>query len=221
MYDLKAVQMNMQHSLIQKQWWVKAKLITVWQLCSSRFFALVARTSTIRQSLKTVDSGVVLQAIEANKELSDELGISQSTVICHFEEFGKSIHSCWIVPHVTKMPQNLWQHFDLPFLLMWRPPPPHSMILTSTVEHKWHRKSKMTSSYTLLHIAGLQSLVGVCFCVAILLSCGLILEEKTKEDNSKYLCRQWKIPGERLAYAPSIEFLVPRYICSSFQCSIF
>ena len=48
---------------------------------------------------KIMDSEAVLQAIEVNLEIgsqkvSGELGISQSSVVCHFHNLGKSIWSC-------------------------------------------------------------------------------------------------------------------------------
>ena len=58
-----------------------------------------------------VDS--MLQAIEANlasktQRVPGELGISQSNEICHLQNLNKSIQSCQIVPHFTRIFQNFW-----------------------------------------------------------------------------------------------------------------
>ena len=55
----------------------------------------------------------MLQAVEVNlvsstQGVSGELGISQSSVVCHLNDLGKSIQSCQIVPHATKILQNFW-----------------------------------------------------------------------------------------------------------------
>ena len=62
---------------------------------------------------KTMDSKVMLQAIETNlvsstRRVSGELGISQSNIIHHLHDHSKSIWSCWILPHITKILQNFW-----------------------------------------------------------------------------------------------------------------
>ena len=61
--------------------------------------------------LKSMDSKAMVKAIEGNLESSSlrvlgKLGISQS--IHHLHKFGKSIHSCCIVPYITKIYQNFW-----------------------------------------------------------------------------------------------------------------
>ena len=63
--------------------------------------------------LKTMDSEAVFQAIEANlvnstQRVSDELSISQSSMICYLNKLGKNIWSCQIVPHISKILQNFW-----------------------------------------------------------------------------------------------------------------
>ena len=60
-----------------------------------------------------MDSKAVLQAMEANPlssiwRVSGELSLSQSSVVYHLHDLGKSIQSCQIVPHVTKILQNFW-----------------------------------------------------------------------------------------------------------------
>ena len=55
----------------------------------------------------------MLQAIEINpgsgtQRISRELGISQSIVIRHLHDLGKSMLYCWIVPQFTKILQNFW-----------------------------------------------------------------------------------------------------------------
>ena len=79
-YDLKATQMYMQHSLIEelvlyKLWKQpktfvvsKVKVITVQKTNGSRYFAQITRTSTIRQGQVCLmqDSVITLQATEAN-----------------------------------------------------------------------------------------------------------------------------------------------------------
>ena len=55
-----------------------------------------------------MDSETVLQAIETNpvgsiRRVSGELSISKSSVIRHLRLVDKSIRSCWIVSHVTKI----------------------------------------------------------------------------------------------------------------------
>ena len=69
---------------------------------------------------KTVDS--VLQAKGANllnstQRILGKFGISQSSVGCHLQNFGKSIHSYQIVPYIIKifqeyspMDQETWVH---------------------------------------------------------------------------------------------------------------
>ena len=73
---------------------------------------------------KSMDSKVVLQAIEANPEnrigrVSGELSITHSSVVCHLHNLSKSIQSCGIVPHIAKILQNFWltQVFSLIFLI--------------------------------------------------------------------------------------------------------
>ena len=64
---------------------------------------------------KTTDSEVVLEALEANPVSTNwsvlaKLGISQFSMLCYLHDFGKSIQSCQIVPHITKTLQNYWLH---------------------------------------------------------------------------------------------------------------
>ena len=54
------------------------------------------------------------KAIEANptssiQGVSDELGILQSNVVHHLHDIGKSIQSCWIVPHITNFFKSVWE----------------------------------------------------------------------------------------------------------------
>ena len=61
---------------------------------------------------KSEDSKVVLQAIKSNlassiQRVSDKLGISQPSVVCHIQKLGKNIQNCQIVLHIIKVLQNL------------------------------------------------------------------------------------------------------------------
>ena len=63
-------------------------------------------------SVKVVDSEAVFQAIEANqasstRRVSVELDTSQSSVVHHLHDPCKSIHSCRIVLHITKILHSL------------------------------------------------------------------------------------------------------------------
>ena len=40
--------------------------------------------------------------------VSDDLRISQLSIVHHLHDLSKNIQSCWIVPHVTKILQNFW-----------------------------------------------------------------------------------------------------------------
>ena len=60
-----------------------------------------------------MDSEVMHQVLEAHlasstERVSGELSISQSSVIRHFHNHGKSIQSYQIVPHINKILQNFW-----------------------------------------------------------------------------------------------------------------
>ena len=93
--------------MLQKQpkifveWKVKMQFITVYCPDGSRNFTWVARISMIRygQAGLKLDSDAKLQVKETNPAsstwgVSGEIGISQSSVIHHFHNFGKSIKSC-------------------------------------------------------------------------------------------------------------------------------
>ena len=61
--------------------------------------------------MDAVDSEAVPQALEANpvsdnQRVSSELRISQFSVVHYFQNFGKSMQSCQIVFHITKIMQN-------------------------------------------------------------------------------------------------------------------
>ena len=61
---------------------------------------------------KTVNSIAMLQAIEGNlvsntQRVSGELSISLSSVMYHLHDLGISMWNCGIVPHVTKILQNV------------------------------------------------------------------------------------------------------------------
>ena len=64
---------------------------------------------------KTVDPEVMLQTTEVNstQRVSGELGILQSSVVCHLHDLGKRIRSCLTVPHITKILQNSWLNLVL------------------------------------------------------------------------------------------------------------
>ena len=62
---------------------------------------------------KIVDSEAVLEAIKENLvsstlRVSGEFGISQSSVVCNHLDLSKSMWSCQIKPHVTKILQKFW-----------------------------------------------------------------------------------------------------------------
>ena len=62
-------------------------------------------------SPKTMDSKVVLQAIEVNlasrtQRVSGKFGILQYCVLYHLYGLGRNIRSCWIVSHDTKILLN-------------------------------------------------------------------------------------------------------------------
>ena len=59
---------------------------------------------------KIVDSEAMRQIQWETLKESGKLGISQSSVVHRLQEFGKSIQSCQIVLHVTKILQNLRYH---------------------------------------------------------------------------------------------------------------
>ena len=56
---------------------------------------------------KNIDSEAVFYVKKANSK-SIKLGISQSRMIYHLHNIGKSNQNCQIVPHVTKIFQNFW-----------------------------------------------------------------------------------------------------------------
>ena len=73
---------------------------------------------------KNVDPEVVLQAIEVNPvssswRVSGKLGISQSSMIHHFHNLGKSIWNCRIVPHIIKILQNFWLTLVISEQIKW------------------------------------------------------------------------------------------------------
>ena len=62
---------------------------------------------------KTMHSDDVLQTVAANlvsstQRVSGKLSISQSRVVPQLHNFGKCIKICWIIPHITKILQNIW-----------------------------------------------------------------------------------------------------------------
>ena len=101
--------------MLQKQpktlvvWKMKVQLITVSLLDGLRNFTWVARNLIIRQDqvgLK-LDSETTLEAVETNlsnskKRESSKFNISQFSLVCD------RIHSCWIIPYITKILQNFW-----------------------------------------------------------------------------------------------------------------
>ena len=54
---------------------------------------------------KTMDSKAMLQ-LSSTQRVSGELSISQSSIVSHLHDLDKSISSCQIVPHITKILQN-------------------------------------------------------------------------------------------------------------------
>ena len=62
---------------------------------------------------KIVDSETTFQAIVANQAInnrrrSGELGISQSSVVCHLHDLGKSMQNHRILSYNIKILQNFW-----------------------------------------------------------------------------------------------------------------
>ena len=62
---------------------------------------------------KAVNSKAMLQDIKANMvsntwRISGKLSISMSSEVCHLHDLSKSNLNSQIVPHVTKILQNLW-----------------------------------------------------------------------------------------------------------------
>ena len=62
---------------------------------------------------KTMDSEAMISATEANPashswRVASKLGITHSSVVYYVEDLGRSIHSWQIVPHITKILQNFW-----------------------------------------------------------------------------------------------------------------
>ena len=60
----------------------------------------------------------MLQAINRNLlnsswRISGELSISHFSVAHHLHNLSKSIHSCWIVPHIIEILQNFWLTFKV------------------------------------------------------------------------------------------------------------
>ena len=51
--------------------------------------------------------------VSKTQRISGELRISQSEVVCHFNDHGKSIQSCWIVPNIIKILPNLTNSSNL------------------------------------------------------------------------------------------------------------
>ena len=126
---LKAALMNMQHSLIYGLMLYEYKLEAIKNSCyikgegtsdhttetrwfkkldsGSKFLNNQARSSRP----KTVGSEAMLLAIEANMVVGfwrvlEEFSITQSSVVCHLYDVGKSIRCCQIVLHATKILQN-------------------------------------------------------------------------------------------------------------------
>ena len=135
--ELKVTLMNVQHRLIRdlqpnkfelsyhSEWstktifvaTVKAKPVTVTITRWFKKFQSFIRTTVIKKSqvsLKAWSSEAVFQVIEAKlirstRRVSGELGISQTSVLRHLYDLGKSICSCWIVTPVNKILQNFNQ----------------------------------------------------------------------------------------------------------------
>ena len=63
--------------------------------------------------LVTLKNRLVLEATETNLvsrtgRVSGELGITQSSVVCHLHNVSKSIRSRQILPYITKILKNFW-----------------------------------------------------------------------------------------------------------------
>ena len=129
--DLKAVQMNVQHSLIQEFMLYKFELDhsntetskNIWRYSWSQYnnqmaqknFTQVAIILRIREGHIDLKAWILrlIQVIESNLvsstwRISDRLGILQPSVVHHLHNLSKSINkSCQIVPQVIKILQNL------------------------------------------------------------------------------------------------------------------
>ena len=62
---------------------------------------------------QSMGSQAVLQAIVVKLasntwRISGELNISQSSVVCHFNNYSKRIWSCWIMTNITEILQIFW-----------------------------------------------------------------------------------------------------------------
>ena len=122
--NFKAVQMDVQRCLIRELilyefeldhnasaeeikniWRVKEENAVIRWLKKFRSSCTNRNNQTRSVKPKSMDPEAVLPTIEANltsciRRVSGELGISEPSVIRHFHDLGKSIRSCWIVPHV-------------------------------------------------------------------------------------------------------------------------
>ena len=134
MCDLKAAQMNVQHSLIWELYVLKLShnaMKAIKNICCAKGegtvnhnaitrwfkkFCLVCKNLDGQAKLgrpKTRDSEAVLQAMELNlvssiQSIANKLGISQSCVVCHFHNLNKRIWNCQFVSDFTKILQRLW-----------------------------------------------------------------------------------------------------------------
>ena len=126
MYDLIAAQMIVQCNLIQELILYKSKLghitpqrqpktFVLWKVEEQLFkkFCLGCKNldNKATEMPYTMDSKAILQAIEANpvsstQRVSGKLRISQSSVVHHLHDLSKSIWSCWIMLHISKILQT-------------------------------------------------------------------------------------------------------------------
>ena len=130
-FDLKAAQKNVQHSLIWEHMLYKFKLGHNAMEATKNIFCAKGESavdcSTVTRSLKkfsgscnnldnqvrlnrpkTMDSKAVFQVREGNLassfwRVSGELVIPQSSVVCHLYKLSKSIQNCCIVSHIIKI----------------------------------------------------------------------------------------------------------------------
>ena len=127
MCDLKAAKINMHHSLIWRLMLYNFKLDyyvaeatknisrkkcedavdhkTV-SRCFKKFCSDCKSLNNQTRSgkHKTIDSKAMLQVAR--------VCISHSTVVCHLYDHGKSVQSCQIVPHITKILQKFWLNLE-------------------------------------------------------------------------------------------------------------
>ena len=129
--DLKAVQMNMQYSLIwelmpqldqntteaTKNIWVKDEgridhsTVNRWLKKIHRSGCKNLNDQARLGRPKAIDSkAIATNQVSSTQRISGEFGISQFSVVCHFHNLSKIICSYWLVPHVYHNIAKLLTH---------------------------------------------------------------------------------------------------------------